>query len=442
MILGALLGTLFIYLAGVLILRLRTSEYCIADLGFIFITLGFCYTAAPAITFLFLELESVPGWPWMELNRLRPNENALAAHLWRHNLFLGVFLATYIFVRGRVHIPSFKIGIAGLRQYCRSSDVLIFIIFFCIASIVRRVLEGGVDHYSDKYLIAEGLGQIEKFTLAIVNRVAAGAQYFIIFGFSLLPVSGWIKLLGFCSLIVIQLLMSEGSRIELLFLLLGSGVAYSIFVQKVKLKYLYICGLFALFAMWFIEAYRHYDFDLALTFDHFKTFGINPMGELGAVFFTGFHLYSLAEMGQLPFLDSRIFYYDILSLFSSNSNTEFSPQYWYWNQFYPGSLVPPQTNGPIADSALWGMGLMDLAVRACLIGLMFGWVARIFFRRQPSIFWSIVYIFYCATSVMTLKYGVFWQLNPIFKTILPLLLAYYLYRYLFMVDSSLRIKLP
>lgn len=431
MIAGALLGTLLIYAVGVVFLIRRTAGYCAADLGFIFLSLCFLYTAAPAVTFLFLDLDGVPGWPWMELNRLAPTEDALAEHLWRHNLFLGLFLVTYIFARRRVDIVAFSRAVDKLRRSIGWREAGVFLTLFCLASIVSNILVGSSDVYVEKYLIIESLGQGERIFFALANRIAAGSQYFMIVAFALLPFRKWIKVLGVLALALIQVLMSSGSRIELLFLILAGGVAYVLFVQKIKLRYVFFAALLALGVFWFIEVFRYYEFDVAATLTHFHEFGVKPMGELGAVFSTGFHLYSLSEMGQLPLRDGKMFFYEVLSLFSSNASANFSPQYWYWREFYPNYLVPPQTNGPIADSALWGLGLVDLGVRACIIGIMFGWLTNRMFKRQPSFLWAVIYVFYCATCVMTLKYGVLWQLNPLVKTMVPLIGAYYLYRLIF-----------
>ncbi len=438
MIVGALLGSILIYVLGVVKLHLKTKNYCVADIGFLFLTLGFCYTAAPALTFLFLDLGSVAGWPWMELSRLDPGEGDLAVHIWRHNLFLGVFIATYLFVRGGVEVTSFERSILELRQFVRWGDLFMLASVVCISTIISKSFLGDVDVYVDKYLASAGLGHIEKLIWATFNRVAAGAQYLMIVVLALVPMRKLPKALVFFLLLIVQLLISTGSRIEVFFLILASGVVFEIFVQKVELKYLVIGGFFSLLLMWFLEVFRFYNFDLALTLEHFYTFGIQPVAELGSVFFTGFHLYSLAESNQLPLVNNNIFYYDVLSLFFSNSDLEFSPQYWYWQNFYPDSLVPPQTNGPIADSAIWGMGVLDLAIRACIIGCVFGWVARNFFNRQPSMIWTVVYVFYCATCVMNLKYGVLWQLNPLVKTMLPTLIVFGLYRLFLGVRGRIR----
>lgn len=423
----AFLSLLLIYGFGALVLQRRSAGYCIADLGFLFLSLGFIYTAAPALTFLFLDLGGVPGWPWVELNRLAPTTDALADHLWRHNIFLGVFLIAYVATSTKVNAVAFRQGVQDLHRVIGWQDFWVFAILYCVSTVVSVALMGNIEVYVDKYLAIESLGQSEKIIVSLTNRVAAGIQYFMIVACALLPLGSVFKAIFLITLLAVQLLISNGSRVELLFLIIGSGVVFTLFVRQIKLRHAIFAGCFAMVFFGFVEVFRYYDFDLTDTLIHFEQFGVKPMGELGAVFFTGFHLYSLAEVGQLPLRDSTIFLFDVLSIFLPNSDVEFSPQHWYWREFYPNDLVPPQTNGPISDSALWG-GIGDLAIRACFIGVLFGRLANAFFTRQPSFVLAVIYTFYCATSVMTLKYGVLWQLNPLVKTMLPLLAAYFVYQ--------------
>lgn len=428
MIALAFLGTLLIYAIGVSLMVRRTAGYCAADLGFIFFSLCFLYTAAPGMTFLFLELDEVPGWPWMELNSLTPTEDALAVHLWRHNIFLLCFLLAYMFVRRRVDVVDFSRRVDSLGRRLGLKEIVFFIPLFFTFSILGNSIAGESDIYYEKYQVIESLGEWERIVYALANRIAAGSQYFMVISFVCLPIKKWLKVMGILAIAFYQLLMSSGSRVELLFFIIAGGVAYALFVNKVKLRYVFFAALCGLCSFWFIEVFRYYEFDLAETIQHFQAFGVKPMGELGAVFSTGFHLYSLSEVGQLPLRDGKMFFFEIMSLFSSNANSHLSPQSWYWREFYPNYPVPPQTNGPIADSALWGLGLFDLAIRACIIGFIFGWLTNKVFGRELSFVWAVIYIFYCATCVMTLKYGVLWQLNPIVKTMLPLIGVYYFYK--------------
>jgi hypothetical protein len=430
MILFLLISTITIYVTCAFIIFRRIKSYCAADIGFIFLSLCFLYTVTPAFVFAFLDVSSVPGWPWAELNSLNLTESSITDHLWRHNFFIVVFTIFYVLSRGRVSINLFAKNIQTLDNYIGSKDVIFLSLIYIFSSLLAQNIIGNLDSYVDKYLVRDTLGQNDKIVLAIVNRLASGTKFILILAIAFLPIKRWIKLFGLFMLILITVLQSSGARIDIYFVFVGSGVAYVLIIKQIKLRFVFLVAAFGMIASMFIEIFRFYDFDFSMTLNHIETYGIKPMGELGAVFFTGAHLYSLSEFDQLPRIDWRMFFYEFISLFVTNSNTEFNPQYWYWNTFYPEYLVPPQTNGPIADSALWGMGIIDLGFRAAFIGGIFGFLAKKLFVYKPSFYWFVIYVFFCSTCIMNLKYGVFWQLNPLVKTILPILGLLYFYRYL------------
>jgi hypothetical protein len=101
--------------------------------------------------------------------------------------------------------------------------------------------------------------------------------------------------------------------------------------------------------------------------------------------------------------------------------------HWYFVNYYPDALVAPYTLGPIADSALWG-GEFDLFLRGIINGLFFACIVRWFIKFKNN-WWSLaIYTFLCATSIMTIKYSIFYSLSPILKTIIPMFLIISLYR--------------
>jgi hypothetical protein len=167
-----------------------------------------------------------------------------------------------------------------------------------------------------------------------------------------------------------------------------------------------------------LEILREVRFNLNDAFDLLLASGVQPASEFGAVFLTGFHLYSERASGSMPPVEWPMFFSDFVSLVMPNSFVRFNPQYWYAEQYFPSAPVPPQTNGPIADSAIWG-GEADLIIRAVLNGLMFAWLTNLFFDKKHDWRVACIYVFCYSTCIMTLKYSIFYHLNPVIKTILP-----------------------
>jgi hypothetical protein len=103
-------------------------------------------------------------------------------------------------------------------------------------------------------------------------------------------------------------------------------------------------------------------------------------------------------------------------------HTTWNPQYWYARYYFPNAVVPPQTLGPIADSAIWG-GEVDLLIRSLLNGALFAYIVRWFIKKK-DIWWAVaIYIYFYATCVMTLKYSIFYQLTPLVRILIPTLLV-------------------
>jgi hypothetical protein len=116
-----------------------------------------------------------------------------------------------------------------------------------------------------------------------------------------------------------------------------------------------------------------------------------------------------------------MFFSDFISLMPFVDHYRWNPQYWYARFYFPEAAVPPQTMGPIADSAIWG-GEIDLLLRSLINGGIFAYLVRWFFRRRHQ-WWALAIYIYCyATCVMALKYSVFYQITPIVKILVPALL--------------------
>lgn len=117
-----------------------------------------------------------------------------------------------------------------------------------------------------------------------------------------------------------------------------------------------------------------------------------------------------------------MFIYELISIIPFVDHTEYHPQYWYARYYFPSSIVPPQTMGVISDSAIWG-GEIDLLLRSLVNGAIFAFLTRWFIRRKEK-WWAIaIYMYMYATSIMTLKYSVLYQLPMVIKILLPVLLV-------------------
>ncbi len=170
-----------------------------------------------------------------------------------------------------------------------------------------------------------------------------------------------------------------------------------------------------------IEMVRSADLDFSTFKETISQEQGMPAGELGAVYVTGFHLYSERSQGTLPPIEWQAFFNDFISLVPLVDQTKWHPMYWYARNYFPDAVVPPLTLGPIAESALWG-GEIDLIIRGFINGTLFAFLMRWFAREGGK--WQVmtIYIFCYSTCIMCLKYSIFYHLAPLVKVILPLLL--------------------
>lgn len=411
------LATIEVFLLFSIVLKTRVDGTLFGELGFIYAVFILAYTVLPGFTFLALNLDVAPGWVWQQLTLLLPELSELGIHLWRHVLFFVCFCLGYLAVRGRIPLH--------VRAMAESGDKYVVIVLFVVVVVsilCILLLSAPVDNYIDNYTRYDHLGWIPRKFVSLCARFKNG--FFVILVVLMFQNIKRYKIFA-CALIVgmsiFEVVYSFGSRIESLFVLLIAIFLYGLYVKPITIKmgltvFMTLATLFSV-----VEIMRSNRFDVTATRGAVQSGGMNPASEFGAVYFTGFHLYAERERGTLPPREFPMFFNDFVSLFMPNGFTRWNPQYWYARNYFPDSIVPPQTNGPISDSAIWG-GNLDLVLRALINGAFFAYIVRWFISRKNK-WWAVsVYAFCFATSVMVLKYTVFWHLNPLFKTFVPTIL--------------------
>jgi hypothetical protein len=230
---------------------------------------------------------------------------------------------------------------------------------------------------------------------------------------------------------------SFGSRIETLSIILATVCLYHYSARRISLK----AGALAFLAIAIlfsgIELFRSLEFNVSDARAVVATEGAGPASEFGAVFLTGFHLYSERTQGSLPPTDGLMFVNDLLALIPFVDHIQWNPIYWYARHYYPDAAVPPQTMGPIADSAIWG-GEIDLFFRALLIGLWYAALTNWYLTRRRLWWATVIYVYLYATCVMTLKYSVFYQLAPLTRIVIPGIILVWVFKRLMRAPTNVR----
>lgn len=426
--------TIIFYVFYTSLLKKVNGETLFCDLGFIYSSLLVLYTVIPGLVLVYGLTK--PGDPIaVMLDTMSITVTDLSIHLWRHFLFLSCFSVGYYFFRGKEKFNYLEVK----RSMHFSIITLIVVILICLFFL--SILSAPVETYYDNYTRYDHLAVPIRKIVSVLIRFKGGF-YVILLSLLFLNYKKYkfyilVSVLLIC---IYELLYSHGSRINIFIILLQAFFLYNYIVQVVSFKKLmvYTFVLLAFFSL--VEIIRLLDVNVANTKEVISDEGIKPPGELGALFITSFHLYSEREKGTLPKRDWPMFFYDVISPFSFNSDTSLNPMYWYAKHYFPESIVPPFTIGPIAESAIWG-GEVDLFFRGLINGAYFAFIVKWFMRRRDK-WWAIAtYTFLFSYSVITLKYSVFFYLTPVFKDLMPTLFLVAILIKLFSRDQNEKLNL-
>ena len=412
----------FAYLLFLVILGSQVKSGVFGEVGFIFLGFSVAYSVIPALNFLINNFDFPLDFDGLNFSILNPHPGEISDHLWRHCLFIVAVMVGYLAGRGRDR-KDFVFRKLPAAEWWIVATVMA-VIAGCILTI--SMLSAPVEDYYSHYTRFDSLSWGAK-RLAYVCLILKAGGYYVALAlmFSDYRRFKYIILLFVLSISAYEMVYSLGSRIETLSILLAVVCLYHFNVRNIRFKdgVIYLGGLLALFTV--VEFYRTANFDIDSALLDFSEKGLKIATEFGAVYYTSFHLYFERLNGTMPPSDWRMLINDFLTIVPFYEHTEFNSQYWYARKYFPDSVVPPQTMGPIADSAIWG-GEIDLALRGLFTGLGYGWLARWALRSSDHLFANTAYVFLFATSVIALKYSLVYQVSQMLRTLIPALLLVFL----------------
>jgi len=407
-----------IFLFFSLWLRFQVRDNVFGEIGFIYLVFAVAYTVFPAYGFLALDSLS-SGVGFQNLAALDPDQGELGMHLWRHVLFIAAIGFGYLFFRGR---RAAKFNSLTNLGYAEKPVIQILFVIILFSIIVLLGLSAPVTTYIENYTRYDNLSWIARRLVTICTVLKTGGTFVLLTIMFRRYERYRLYILPFILLrAVYEVQYSLGSRIDAFVILIAAATFYHFCFKRLTLKrgFLVMLALGLVFSV--IEMVRSADLDFSTFKETISQEQGMPAGELGAVYVTGFHLYSERSQGTLPPIEWQAFFNDFISLVPLVDQTKWHPMYWYARNYFPDAVVPPLTLGPIAESALWG-GEIDLIIRGFINGTLFAFLMRWFAREGGK--WQVmtIYIFCYSTCIMCLKYSIFYHLAPLVKVILPLLL--------------------
>ncbi|WP_143279118.1 hypothetical protein [Bradyrhizobium sp. C9] len=405
-----------------LILASRVRSGVFGEVGFIFLGFVVAYSVIPAANFLLIDFDFPQDFDALNFSVLNPRPDEIALHLWRHFLFAVTVIFGYLAARG-----SGRDDVADLRLKpvdIRIVGSMLMIVVLCIGTVT--MLSSPVENYYEHYTRFDALPWFEKRVAYLAVMIKSGAYYVALaLMFADYKRFRWIIPFFVVSISAYELVYSLGSRIETLSILLATLCLYHLMVRKIRLRegLFALGGLLVLFTA--VEFFRGANFDLNAVLDSLREKGPKLAAEFGAVFYTSFHLYSERLSGTMPRHEWPMLFNDFLTAVPFFDHIQYNSQYWYAQAFFPTAIVPPQTMGPIADSAIWG-GEVDLALRGVFTGLGFGWLARWALGSRNRLFPLLCYTFLFATCVISLKYSLIYLMSRMLQTLVPTVLVYFI----------------
>lgn len=408
------MASIIVFVLFWLVLQRHLGENIFGELGFIYVGLIVAFTVVPALAFMTVSFYQ--GGP---LDQLLPESSELQTHLWRHVLFQTGVASGYLLFRGRStwQRPS---DWEGQDRDGRTLGFIAILIAVSVSSVI--LFSAPVESYYDHYIRYAHLPWLQRKFVSLFVRMSLGL-YCVLLVFLFRNYEKYKKIIPVVVVAICahEIAYSMGARIQALLVLLQALLLYHYTVRKISLKWGLIgcAGLVTVFSA--VELVRFLDFDLSSARSRVADEGLKPASEFISVFFPGFHLYAERAAGSLPAREWQMLFSDFISLFTFGDFARWNPMDWYARNYYPHADVPPFTLGPIADSAIWG-GEIDLLLRSLINGAFFAYITRWFVRYGHRWWGLVVYIYCCATCILTLKYSVFLHLHLIAKNLLPVLL--------------------
>ena len=402
------------FLAFWALLARRTGANPLGELGFVYLGLIVVYTVLPA--FALTVAAANPNQP---LGALLPEPPELARQLWRQVLFAACVAVGYLAARGRKELP------AGTLTSTLASSRAILAIFALVGAwwIVSFAVSAPVTSYYEHYTRYDHLGWLSKKLVSVGIRLSLGL-YCVVLTLMFRDYARWRRLIPVTLVAIIsyEVLYSFGARIQAMIVILQALVLYHLAVRRIPLRWAVIAGVAVTAVFTAVEVVRLQAVDFGSAREALSESGGQPASEFLSVFFSAFHLYGERAAGAIPPREWPMFFVDFTSLVSFGDFQRWNPMTWYAANYFPDADVAPVTLGPIADSAIWG-GEWDLVARGLLNGVFFAAIVN-WYRARADRWWALaVYAYAYATAVLTLKYSVFYVLNPLVKTVLPSLLV-------------------
>lgn len=331
--------------------------------------------------------------------------------------FLYFFMVD-LFFKKQGFSQSFKYtyDVSFLKDDKFSLAIAFFILI--VSFVFLSLMSAPVENYYDHYTKFDHLPGPLRSLVSVFKRLYWGILPIIVVltlvNFRDKKIFAFFLLFILCA---VDLIMSQGSRINTLLLVVHALVVYNLVVDKVNITKLFFIALPFVILMAAIELFR-----LSEGAVNLEELALIP-GEFNALFFPSIELFKMQQLGEMPPSSFLMIFKDIYYLIPFLNNVNADPMNWYWTNFHPKAPVAPFTMGPVADSAFFGSWLA-IFIRGLILSLNIFILRAILIYTKKS-FVSLLLFTYCVSvSILVLKYSVFSYQEQVVKNLIPTLIIF------------------
>jgi hypothetical protein len=399
------------------------------EIGTVYCTALTVYSLVPFLNYL------LAGMTWTGLSDSRlfaysatPAE--VGRFAWNYVIYFASFAATYLWVRNKA---------ASQKRVAVISDSpsLVIVVLPLLALLLYFYLLNvfwGVDANPSYSKTSDNLLNLRRLPL-IVSQISSHLRgIMLIFKMALLLLlferwesKRWRAVL--CLWLMLEIaytILNMGARFETALLLLSALLFYHRLVKPIRPSRAFAIGVLFIVGFQIMGIARNYTLRgrapvPPITFHSLAS----ATNEFQSIFATAYDLDQMKKTGQLENIPAQLYVSDFLMPVPQQllPVKKIEPSQWYLDV----RGIKDQTGymfGVIAQSVI-GFGLLELALRGAILGLLFAWAQRWYTRCSSRFLPTLIYVWLCVWSYYTFRASTFYLLSPIIYRLLPVVAVIY-----------------
>jgi hypothetical protein len=403
----------------------RDSRFPVLEVGPLCVATTTVYAAYPLLAFLMAD----GRWTALSDNRLqhwRPDMTAVGSFAWGYVVYLAPLAAAYLYVRGRATADSIP-----MRTLSRAATgVVIWLIAVILTYFMAIWIYFDVTYFPSYRDVQLGLVRTQQELPLVLQQISQNLQGMLVMLkviAAALLLQRWrfttarIVLIGWLAIEFAAMALRMGARTNTMVLLMAAGLLYHRLVRPFRAPVIAAAGIA------FVSVALLYGFgrDFArLPSDYAGISFWSATNEFQTLLGTGYDLFRFRELGAFDEIPWQIGASELLMLVPSQflPVPKIDPGQWYIETLRPESSGGGLMWGVMAQAAV-GYGWLELVARGALLGLLFGYLHRIYVQHARSFWASLLYVYICLWSYYTFRASSFFFVYVVLYRFVPTMIA-------------------